>query len=310
MQYDIFKPISQEEKNLLKNWINLQKKQLSNSKLEGRELIKWQKKELHSFSTGFLDDLPSKFLASATFIRNLVEQKNKMLDGEVILNYVPRILMDDKEFILSVIRHAPFFIGSLAQDHKNDKRILEEALTANGESIQDIEEIFLDGNLVSCAIKSSPKSIEFIPENFLNKELCLEAITKSPKSFCKLPKKFQGDFNFCKLSCNRNIKVWDYLPEPQKFDRHILEFCLSHSGIDGIYDVEDLFMREDFLINLYRIEDRLIRRFILAYCDSELILNFAMKEVKKNSENIQAFIECQRVGKSFILDKIKDKFEL
>ena len=69
-------------------------------------------------------------------------------------------------------------------------------------------------------------------------------------------------------------------------------------------------MREDFLINLYRIEDRLTRRFILAYCDSELILNFAMKEVKKNSENIQAFIECQRVGKSFILDKIKDEFEL
>ena len=261
-------------------------------------------------SDNFLGNLSSKLFQSDYFVKCLIEQKSKKLKGESIVKYISKELLESDAFLESVISLYPELVKSIGSDQKKNIRIWELALNADGRTIQYLSKELIDENLIGIAINSSPRSIRFIPTNLVERDLCLKAIEKDAKSYLDLPETFQNNFDFCKVACNRNLNVWDHLNDPLKYDKHILEFCLTKSGVEGIYHAKDLHKNSDFLGHLFVTGEMQRQRMILAYMDNEVLFDYGVAMISADPRNISVFKQCSLVGKQSLIDRLKVKFNI
>ena len=312
MQHDLFKKLTENEKTKLKDWIQIQTE--FDFTYRNKNIEKKRKKELienfYTDSDDFLGNLPSKLFQSDYFVKCLIEQKSKKLKAESILKYISKELLASDAFLESVISLCPELIKSIGSEQKKNIRIWELALNADGRIIQYLSKELIDEKLISIAVNSSPRSIRFIPTDLVKRDLCLKAIEKDAKSYLDLPETFQNNFDFCKVACNRNLNVWDHLNEPLKYDKHILEFCLTKSGIEGIYHAKDLHKNSDFLGHLFLAGEIQRKRMILAYIDNEVLYDYGVAMISADSRNIAVFKQCSFVGKKSIIDRLKAKFNI
>ncbi len=301
MQHDLFKNITNYELRYLKGWIDLQKnfeKVFSEKETKGK--VKADLKiKLTEESNNFLENLPLKLFISGNFIRRLFEQKNKYFNGSNIAKFISKELLDCDEFLESIISFYPEIIENLSSEKHKNLRLWELALAVNGNIIRNLHIDEKNAYLLNGAIKQSPSSIQYVDEKYLTNELCLNALKKDPRSYKHLPPKYQNNFDFCKVACNRNLNVWDQLVDPMRFNKHILEFCLTKSGIEGIYHAKNLSRDENFLNQLFVTGDLLRRRMILAYMDDDIIYNFALKQKRH-----EVFRQCDQIGKGQIYDNL------
>ncbi len=312
MQHDLFKNLTENEKSNLRDWIEIQTDfdfKFSNKNIETKA-----KKELvenfYTDSDNFLGNLSSKLFQSDYFVKCLIEQKSKKLKGESIVKYISKELLESDAFLESVISLYPELVKSIGSDQKKNIRIWELALNADGRTIQYLSKELIDENLIGIAINSSPRSIRFIPTNLVERDLCLKAIEKDAKSYLDLPETFQNNFDFCKVACNRNLNVWDHLNDPLKYDKHILEFCLTKSGVEGIYHAKDLHKNSDFLGHLFVTGEMQRQRMILAYMDNEVLFDYGVAMISADPRNISVFKQCSLVGKQSLIDRLKVKFNI
>lgn len=312
MQHDLFKNITEIEKKYLKDWISLQTRfetKFSNKGIKGKakqDLIDALRLE----SDDFLGEMPLKLFVSDYFVKCLLEQKHSILDGQSIVKYIAKELLEDDEFLESIVSLYPELVKSIAPERKRNRRLWELALSADGNTIQYLEKEYIDENLISLAVNSAPHAIRFIPIDLIHRELCLKVIKRNAKTYLDIPKKFQDSFDFCKVACNRNLNVWDYLKDSLKYDKFILEFCLTKSGIEGIYNATELQKDISFMNQLLVTGDNLRQRMVLAYMDNEVILKFAYDLVGQDERYFKIFKQCSQVGKKSIRKDIKDKFNL
>ena len=312
MQHDLFKNITEIEKKYLKDWISLQTRfetKFSNKSIKGKA----KQDNIDSLrleSDDFLGDMPLKLFVSDYFVKCLLEQKHSMLDGESIVKYIAKDLLEDDEFLESTVSLYPRLVKSIAPERKRNRRLWELALSADGNIIQYLEKEYIDENLISLAVNSAPHAIRFIPIDLIHRELCLKVIKRNAKTYLDIPKKFQDSFDFCKVACNRNLNVWDHLKDSLKYDKFILEFCLTKSGIEGIYNANELQKDINFMNQLLVTGDSLRQRMVLAYMDNEVILKFANDLMSQDERYFKIFKQCSQVGKKSIREDIKDKFDL
>lgn len=312
MQHDLFKKLSESEKSNLKDWIQIQTDfdiTLSNKNIETEN----KKKLIENFYTvsdDFLGNLPSKLFRSDYFVKCLIEQKSKKLKAEGILKYISKELLESDIFLESVISLFPALVRSISSERKKNIRIWELALSADGKIIKYLSKELINEKLIAIAVNSSPRSIRYIPNDLVKRDLCLKAIEKDAKSYLYLPETFRNNFDFCKVACNRNLNVWDHLNDPLKYDKHILEFCLTKSGIEGIYHAKDLQKNSDFLGHLFITGETRRQRMILAYIDNEVLYDYGVAMISADSRNISVFKQCSFVGKKSIIDRLKAKFNI
>ena len=312
MQHDLFKNLTENEKSNLRDWIQIQTDfdfKFSNKNIETKA-----KKELvenfYTESDSFLGNLSSKLFQSDYFVKCLIEQKSRKLKGESIVKYISKELLESDAFLESVISLYPELVKSIGSDQKKNIRIWELALNADGRTIEYLSKELIDENLIGIAVNSSPRSIRFIPTDLVERDLCLKAIEKDAKSYLDLPETFQNNFDFCKVACNRNLNVWDHLNDPFKYDKHILEFCLTKSGVEGIYHAKDLHKNSDFLGHLFVTGEMQRQRMILAYMDNEVLFDYGVAMISADPRNISAFKQCSLVGKQSIIDRLKAQFNI
>ena len=312
MQHDLFKNLTENEKSNLRDWIQIQTDfdfKFSNKNIETKakkELVK----NFYTDSDNFLGNLSSKLFQSDYFVKCLIEQKSKKLKGESIVKYISKELLESDAFLESVISLYPELVKSIGSDQKKNIRIWELALNADGRTIQYLSKELIDEKLIGIAVNSSPRSIRFIPNDFLERDLCLKAIERDAKSYLDLPETFQNNFDFCKVACNRNLNVWDHLNDPLKYDKHILEFCLTKSGVEGIYHAKNLHKNSDFLGHLFITGEMQRQRMILAYMDNEVLFDYGVAMISADPTNISVFKQCSLVGKQSIIDRLKAKFNI
>ena len=312
MQHDLFKNLTENEKSNLRDWVQIQTDfdfKSSNKNIETKA-----KKELvenfYTDSDNFLGNLSSKLFQSDYFVKCLIEQKSKKLKGESIAKYISKELLESDAFLESVISLYPGLVKSIGSDQKKNIRIWELALNADGRTIQYLSKELIDEKLIGIAVNSSPTAIRFIPIDLIERDLCLKAIEKDAKSYLDLPETFQNNFDFCKVACNRNLNVWDHLNDPLKYDKHILEFCLTKSGVEGIYHAKDLHKNSDFLGYLFVTGEMQRQRMILAYMDNEVLFDYGVAMISADPRNISVFKQCSLVGKQSIIDRLKAQFNI
>ena len=97
--------------------------------------------------------------------------------------------------------------------------------------------------------------------------------------------------------------------DPLKYDKHILEFCLTKSGIEGIYHSKDLYKSSDFLGLIFDTGDKKRQRMILAYMDNEVLFDYGVAMISADPRNISVFKQCSLVGKQSIIDRLKAKLD-
>ena len=307
MQHDLFKNFTENEKSKIREWIQIQtnfdfkyNEKNVNSK-EKKVLVK----NLINDSNDFLENLSLKLFQSEYFVKCLIEQKSKKLKGEYIARYISKELLENTTFLESVISLYPQLIESIGSAQKKNTRIWELALQADGDLIQYLPKECFETKFINLAVSSSPRAIRFIPADLINSDLCLKAIEKNAKSYLEIPETFQHNFDFCKIACNRNLNVWDFLKKPIKFDKFILEFCLSKSGIEGIYHANKLQDDESFLKLLFATGNKQRQKMILAYMKDEVIEKFALKALQENKDALKIFKLCSEVGKDHVFKKIE-----
>tara|TARA_B100000927_G_scaffold64924_2_gene51149 strand:- start:54 stop:995 length:942 start_codon:yes stop_codon:yes gene_type:complete len=312
MQHDLFKKLTENEQSNLRDWIQIQtdfdfKYNEKNVDAKNKKVLV---KNLINDSCDFLENLSLKLFQSEYFVKCLIEQKSKKLKGEYIARYISKELLENDTFLESVISLYPQLIKSIGSVQKKNSRIWELALLADGEMIQYLSKECFDTKLINLAVDSSPRAIRFIPVDSINRDLCLNAIEKSAKSYLDIPETFQNSFDFCKVACNRNLNVWEYLNDPLKYDKHILEFCLTKSGIEGIYHSKDLHKSSDFLGLIFETGDKKRQRMILAYMENEILFEYAIAMISVDQRNFSIFKQCALVGKKSIVDRLKAKFNI
>ena len=124
MQHDLFKNITEIEKKYLKDWISLQTRfetKFSNKDIKGKakqDLIDALRLE----SDDFLGEMPLKLFVSDYFVKCLLEQKHSMLDGESIVKYIAKDLLEDDEFLESTVSLYPRLVKSIAPERKRNRR--------------------------------------------------------------------------------------------------------------------------------------------------------------------------------------------
>ena len=294
MQQDIFEKLNEIERKFLKEWITIQ----LNQSEEDTERLEIQ-------TSDFLADLPARLFQSKFFIKRLLEQKNKKIDGDNIVKYISKELLENDNFLESIISFYPKLVQSLPEAQKKNKRLWSIALATDGNVIKYLPLDYFQEDLIEIALEKTPRSIKYLPSNFIDEDRALNVIKRNALAYKDLPEKFQDNFDFCKIACNRNLNVWDILKKPIKFDKYILEFCLTKSGIEGIYHASKLQDDESFLKLLFATGNKQRQKMILAYMNDEVIEKFALKTLQENKEALKIFKLCSEVGKDHILKKIE-----
>ena len=294
MQQDIFEKLDEIERKFLKEWISIQ----LNQSEEDTERLEIQ-------TSDFLADLPARLFQSKFFIKRLLEQKNKKIDGDNIVKYISKELLENDNFLESIISFYPKLIQSLPEAQKKNKRLWSIALAADGNVIKYLPEDLMHEDLIDIALEKTPRSIKYLPSNLIDEDRALNAIRKNAQAYKNIPEKFQDNFDFCKIACNRNLNVWDVLKKPIKFNKFILEFCLTKSGIEGIYHAKKLQDDESFLKLLFVTGNKQRQKMILAYMKDEVIESFASKILQENKEALKIFKLCSEVGKDNVFKKIE-----
>ena len=294
MQQDIFEKLNEIERKFLKEWITIQ---LNQSEKDTERL------EIRT--SDFLADLPARLFQSKFFIKRLLEQKNKKIDGDNIVKYISKELLENDNFLESIISFYPQLVESLPEAQKKNKSLWSIALATDGNVIRYLPKDLLHEDLIEIALEKTPRSIKYLPSNFIDENRALNAIRKNAQAYKDLPEKFQDNFDFCKIACNRNLNVWDVLKKPIKFNKFILEFCLTKSGIEGIYYANKLQDDESFLKLLFVTGNKQRQKMILAYMKDEVIETFALKILQENKEALKIFKLCSEVGKDYVIKNIE-----
>ena len=294
MQQDIFEKLNEIERKFLKEWISIQ----LNQSEEDTERLEIQ-------TSDFLADLPARLFQSKFFIKRLLEQKNKKIDGNNIAKYISKELLENDNFLESIISYYPKLVQSLPEAQKKNKRLWSIALATDGNVIKYLPPDYFQEDLIEIALEKTPRSIKFLPSNLIDEDRALNVIKRNALAYKDLPEKFQDNFDFCKIACNRNLNVWDILKKPIKFDKFILEFCLTKSGIEGIYHANKLQDDQNFLELLFTTGNKQRQKMILAYMKDEVIERFALKTLQENKEALKIFKLCSEVGKEHVLKNIE-----
>ena len=294
MQQDIFEKLNEIETKFLKEWINIQ---------ANRSEVELEKLEIQS--NDYLDNLPAKMFQSKSFIKRLLEQKNKKINGSNIVKYISKELLENDNFLESIISFYPQLAESLPEAQKKNKSLWSIALATDGNVIRYLPKDLLHEDLIEIALEKTPRSIKYLPSNFIDENRALNAIRKNAQAYKDLPEKFQDNFDFCKIACNRNLNVWDVLKKPIKFNKFILEFCLTKSGIEGIYYANKLQDDESFLKLLFVTGNKQRQKMILAFMKDEVIETFASKVLQENKEALKIFKLCSEVGKDHVIKNIE-----
>ena len=294
MQQDIFEKLNEIERKFLKEWISIQ----LNQSEEDTERLEIQ-------TSDFLAELPARLFQSKFFIKRLLEQKNKKIDGDNIVKYISKELLENDNFLESIISFYPKLVQSLPEAQKKNKRLWSIALATDGNVIKYLPLDYFQEDLIEVALEKTPRSIKYLPSNLINEDRALNVIKRNALAYKDLPEKFQDNFDFCKIACNRNLNVWDILKKPIKFDKYILEFCLTKSGIEGIYHATKLQDDESFLKLLFATGNKQRQKMILAYMKDKVIEKFALKTLQENKEALKIFKLCSEVGKDHVFKKIE-----
>ena len=315
MELDIFNKLNEKELIKIQQWITLQN-DFDNqiNKLKGKKNLKERTKLKEKFSEKselFLDELPSKFINSEVFLKYLIKGMHKKLSCDLVLARVSHEVLNNANFMLSVVDYDPYLIENLKPNHPNSKSIYVRALNNNGNAIKFIPDNEITIELAELAVKSNPMALQHLPDEMRTEQICLLAIEKNIEVAKFVPEHYMRDFTFAKRSCMRNILFWKNLPKPTKYDRHIIHFCLEKNGVTGMDLNKNLYEQPDFLKQLYSNIDSFTTMLILSYVKREVILKFAISEITSKKSHLRNFRLLKEVDRydlyQDIVNKVGDK---
>ena len=311
MELDIFNKLNESELIKIQQWLALQN-DFGNqiNKLKGKDNLKKRKKLKEEFNckcVEFLDELPSKFINSEVFLKYLIKGTHKKLSSDLILTRVPHEILNNDNFMLSVVEYDPYLINNLKPNHPNSKAIYERALANNGNAIQFIPTNEITLELAEMAVKNNAMALQHLPNDLKTEHICLLAIEKNIEVVNFVPWNYLRDFTFAKRSCMRNILFWKNLPKPTKYDRHIIHYCLEKCGVTGMDSKENLYELPDFLKQLYTNIDSFTTMLILSYVKREVILKFAISEIASEKAHLHNFRLLKEVDRDDLYQEIVNK---
>ena len=124
-----------------------------------------------------LDELPSKFINSEVFLKYLIKVPKK-LSSDLVLTRVPHEILNNDNFMLSVVDYDPYLIKNLKPNHPNSKAIYDRALANNGNAIQFIPTNEITLELAEMAVKNNAMALQHLPNDLVTEHICLLAIER------------------------------------------------------------------------------------------------------------------------------------
>ena len=311
MELDIFNKLNESELLKIQQWVALQNDFGTQiNKLKGKSNLKERNKLKEEFSTRselFLDELPNKFINSGVFLKYLIKGTHKKISSNLVLARVPHEILNNDNFMLSIVDYDPYLIENLKPNHPNSKAIYVRALNNNGNAIKFIPDNEITLELAEIAVKNNAMALQHLPDEVRTEQICLLAIEKNIEVAKFVPEHYLRDFTFAKRSCMRNILFWKNLPKPTKYDRHIIHYCLEKCGVTGMDSKENLYELPDFLKQLYTNIDSLTTMLILSYVKREVILKFAISEIASEKAHLHNFRLLKEVDRDDLYQEIVNK---
>ena len=311
MELDIFNKLNELELLKIQQWAALQNDFGTRiNKLKGKSNLKERNKLKEEFSTRselFLDELPNKFINSEVFLKYLIKGTHKKISSNLVLARVPHKILNNDNFMLSIVDYDPYLIEHLKPNHRNSKAIYVRALNNNGNAIKFIPNNEITLELAEIAVKNNAMALQHLPNEVRADQICLLAIEKNIEVAKFVPEHYMRDFTFAKRSCMRNILFWKNLPKPTKYDRHIIHYCLEKCGVTGMDSKENLYELPDFLKQLYTNIDSFTTMLILSYVKREVILKFAISEIASEKAHIHNFRLLKEVDRDDLYQEIVNK---
>ncbi|MGR3974051.1 MAG: DUF4116 domain-containing protein [Candidatus Rhabdochlamydia sp.] len=240
-------------------------------------------------------------------------------DDEWILEYSKEWVLQDKDFILSVIKLNEKALRCVSQELKKDHDLVMMAVQGNGEVLRYAsEELRNDRDIVIAAVKKNVEALRHASEELRNnQDIVMAAVKRNVEALCYASEKLRADRDFVMNAIKENVEVLRYASEEIQNDRDFVIAAVKRNVEALCYAGEKLRADRNFVMTVikenvealcYACEElRADRDFVMAAVkQAGGALNYASKELQNDCDIVMVAVKRNVEALRYASEKLRN----